>query len=231
MRSRFSPPSRARWRPRAGGGRFPFTYHVGPGEAKVHLEVKSNWDQVTLYDVIARIPGSTFPDEWVVRGNHHDAWVNGAEDPVSGAVALLEEAHGLAELLKQGWKPKRTILYCVWDGEEQGLLGSTEWAEEHANELRQHAAVYINSDSNGRGYLYAGGSHSLEHLVNEVARDVDDPGDPPQRRQAQSAEGHRRRRIQRRQTGDPGSSRLQDRRARLGVATTRSSSTTSASPP
>jgi N-acetylated-alpha-linked acidic dipeptidase len=156
-------------------GSLPFTYHVGPGEAKVHLEVKSNWDRVTLYDVIARIPGSTVPDEWVVRGNHHDAWVNGAEDPVSGAVALLEEAHGLSELLKQGWKPKRTILYCVWDGEEQGLLGSTEWAEEHADELRQHAAVYINSDSNGRGYLYAGGSHSLEHFVNEVARDVDDP--------------------------------------------------------
>ncbi len=161
--------------PEGWRGSLPLTYHVGPGEAKVHLQVKSSWDQVTLYDVIARIPGSTFPDEWVIRGNHHDAWVNGAEDPVSGAVALLEEAHGLSELLEQGWKPKRTIFYCVWDGEEEGLIGSTEWAEEHADELRQHAAVYVNSDSNGRGYLFAGGSHSLEHFVNEVARDVDDP--------------------------------------------------------
>jgi N-acetylated-alpha-linked acidic dipeptidase len=161
--------------PEGWRGSLPLTYHVGPGAAKVHLQVKSSWDQVTLYDVIARIPGSTLPDEWLIRGNHHDAWVNGAEDPVSGAVALLEEAHGLSELLKQGWKPKRTIIYCVWDGEEEGLIGSTEWAEEHADELRQHAAVYINSDSNGRGYLFAGGSHSLEHFVNEVARDVDDP--------------------------------------------------------
>ena len=156
-------------------GALPITYHVGPGPAKVHLKVKSNWDTKRLYDVIARIPGKTEPDVWVIRGNHHDAWVNGAEDPVSGTVAEMEEARGLAELVKQGWQPKRTIIYCVWDGEEEGLLGSTEWAEQHADELKQHAAVYINSDGNGRGYLNMSGSHSLEKFMNGVAKDVNDP--------------------------------------------------------
>jgi N-acetylated-alpha-linked acidic dipeptidase len=151
------------------------TYHVGPGPAKVHLEVKANWDIKTLYDVIVKIPGSTYPDEWVVRGNHHDAWVNGAEDPLSGANALMEEARSLSELLKQGWKPKRTIIYCVWDGEEPGLLGSTEWGEEHADELRKYAVAYLNTDSNTRGYFYAGGSHTLEKFINGVAKDVEDP--------------------------------------------------------
>jgi N-acetylated-alpha-linked acidic dipeptidase len=129
----------------------------------------------TINDVIGRIPGSTYPDEWIIRGNHHDAWVNGAEDPISGASALLEEARGLGILLKQGWKPKRTIIYCVWDGEEEGLLGSTEWAEDHAEELRKKAAVYINSDGNGRGFLSVAGSHTLEKFINSVARDVKDP--------------------------------------------------------
>jgi N-acetylated-alpha-linked acidic dipeptidase len=156
-------------------GALPITYHVGVGPAKVHLRVKSNWDIKTLYDVIVKIPGSTYPDEWIVRGNHHDAWVNGAEDPVSGAVPLLEEARALSELLKQGWKPKRTIIYCLWDGEEPGLLGSTEWAETHAEELRQHDAVYINTDANGRGFLEVQGSHTLEKFINGVARDIADP--------------------------------------------------------
>jgi N-acetylated-alpha-linked acidic dipeptidase len=156
-------------------GALPVTYHVGPGPAKVHLKVQSNWDIKPLYDVIVKIPGSVYPDQWIVRGNHHDAWVNGAEDPVSGTSAEMEEARGLAELLKQGWKPKRTIVYGVWDGEEPGLLGSTEWGEEHADELRQHAAVYVNTDANGRGYLNAGGSHTLERFINGVARDIQDP--------------------------------------------------------
>ncbi len=156
-------------------GALALPYHLGPGPAKVHLKVKFNWDIKPIYDVIARIPGSEHPDEWIVRGNHHDAWVNGAEDPVSGQMALLEEARGLGDLLKQGWKPKRTIIYCAWDGEEEGLLGSTEWAEQHAEELQAHAAVYINTDSNGRGYLYAGGSHTLEKFINGVARDIEDP--------------------------------------------------------
>jgi N-acetylated-alpha-linked acidic dipeptidase len=161
--------------PVAWRGGLPFTYHVGPGPSKVHLKLSFNWDLKPLYNVIARIPGSAYPDEWIIRGNHHDAWVNGAEDPASGANALMEEARGLAALLKQGWKPKRTIVYCVWDGEEPGLLGSTEWAEAHAAELQQKAAVYINSDGNGRGYLGMEGSHTLERFVNGVARDIDDP--------------------------------------------------------
>jgi len=161
--------------PEAWRGSLPITYRVGPGPARVHLKASFNWDTKPLYNVIARIPGSTAPDEWVIRGNHHDAWVNGAQDPVSGAVALLEEARGLAALTSQGWKPKRTIVICFWDGEEEGLLGSTEWAEDHARELQQKAAVYINSDGNDRGYLSVAGSHTLEKFINSVARDVDDP--------------------------------------------------------
>jgi N-acetylated-alpha-linked acidic dipeptidase len=161
--------------PRTWQGGLPLTYHLGPGAAKVHLKMFSNWDMKPLYDVIGKVPGSTIPDEWVIRGNHHDAWVNGAEDPLSGAVALLEEARAIGELVKQGWKPKRTIIYCAWDGEEPGLLGSTEWVETHADELRKYAVVYINSDSNGRGYFALEGSHSLEHFINDVARDVQDP--------------------------------------------------------
>jgi N-acetylated-alpha-linked acidic dipeptidase len=156
-------------------GALPITYHVGPGPARVHLKVTFNWDQKTLSDVIARLPGSTFPDEWVIRGNHQDAWVNGADDPLSGTSAELEEARSLGELRKQGWSPKRTIVYAVWDGEEPGLLGSTEWAETHASELQQHAVAYINSDTNSRGYLEMSGSHSLERFINDVARDITDP--------------------------------------------------------
>ena len=156
-------------------GSLPIPYHVGPGPAKVHLKLEFNWDIKPVYDVIVKIPGSVAPDEWIVRGNHHDAWVNGAQDPVSGQMSLLEEARALGLLLKQGWKPRRTIIYCAWDGEEPMLLGSTEWAEQHAAELQQHAAVYINSDANDRGLLNMGGSHSLERFINGVARDIDDP--------------------------------------------------------
>ena len=156
-------------------GSLPIPYHVGPGPAKVHLKLEFNWDIKPVYDVIAKIPGSVAPDEWIVRGNHHDAWVNGAEDPVSGQVSLLEEARALGQLVKQGWKPRRTIIYAAWDGEEPMLLGSTEWAEMHAEELQAHAAVYINTDANDRGLLNMGGSHSLEQFVNGVARDIEDP--------------------------------------------------------
>jgi N-acetylated-alpha-linked acidic dipeptidase len=159
-----------RWR-----GALPITYRVGPGTSKVHLKVSFNWDTKPLYDVIARIPGSTYPDEWIIRGNHHDAWVNGAEDPIAGTNALLEEARGLGTLLSQGWRPKRSIVYCVWDGEEEGLLGSTEWVEDHADELLRKAVVYINTDGNGRGFLNMSGSHTLEKFINGVARDVQDP--------------------------------------------------------
>jgi N-acetylated-alpha-linked acidic dipeptidase len=161
--------------PREWRGNLPLTYHIGPGPAKVHLKVTSNWDIKPVYDVIGRIPGSEFPDQWVIRGNHHDAWVNGAEDPISGQVALMEEARSMGELLKQGWKPKRTIIFCAWDGEEPGLLGSTEWVEMHQDELRQKAVIYVNSDSNGRGFLGIDGSQTLEHFINGVERDIPDP--------------------------------------------------------
>src|SRR5207248_6640282 len=161
--------------PEAFRGALNIPYHLGRGPAKVHLKVQSNWDIKKVYDVIAKIPGSDAPDQWVIRGNHHDAWVNGAEDPTAGQIALLEEARALGALLKQGWKPKRTIIYCAWDGEEPMLLGSTEWAEFHADQLQQHAAIYLNTDTNGRGFLNTGGSHSLEKFLNDVARDVTDP--------------------------------------------------------
>ena len=162
--------------PEAWRGALPITYHIGSGTARVHLKVSFDWSMKTLYDVVARIDGSTYPDEWVIFGNHHDAWVNGADDPTSGQVALLETGRALGELLKQGWKPKRTIILCAWDGEEEGLLGSTEWVETHADELRQKAVVYLNSDSNNKGWLNVGGSHSLERFINEIARDVQQPG-------------------------------------------------------
>lgn len=156
-------------------GALPITYRIGPGPARVHLKLAFNWDIVPLYNVIAKLPGSTWPDEWVVRGNHMDGWVNGAEDPLSGLAPELEEARAMGELLKQGWRPKRTIVYAAWDGEEHGLIGSTEWAEQHANELQEKAVLYINSDGNGRGYLGVEGSHYLESLVNDVARVIEDP--------------------------------------------------------
>jgi N-acetylated-alpha-linked acidic dipeptidase len=161
--------------PRAWRGGLAITYHIGPGPAKVHMKVASNWDIKRLYDVIGKIPGSTYPDEWVIRGNHHDAWVNGAEDPISGQVAMMEEARAMGELVKQGWKPKRTMIYCAWDGEEPGLLGSTEWVETHVEDLKKHAVAYINSDSTGRGYLRLEGSQTLEKFMNDVARDIQDP--------------------------------------------------------
>jgi N-acetylated-alpha-linked acidic dipeptidase len=119
----------------------------------VHLKVTANWETKPLYDVIAKIQGSTYPDEWVIRGNHHDAWVNGASDPISGQVSMLEEAKAIAELTKSGWKPRRSIIYAAWDGEEEGLIGSTEWAETHGAELQKSLVVYINSDSNSRGFF------------------------------------------------------------------------------
>jgi N-acetylated-alpha-linked acidic dipeptidase len=156
-------------------GALPITYHIGPGPARVHMKISSNFELKPIYNVIARIQGSTYPEEWVIRGNHHDAWVNGAADPVSGTAPMLEEARALGQLMKQGWRPKRTIVYTMWDGEEPMLLGSTEWVEQHDEELRQKAAIYINSDGNGRGFFGAGGSHSLEKFINDVVRDVQDP--------------------------------------------------------
>jgi N-acetylated-alpha-linked acidic dipeptidase len=161
--------------PEAWRGAMPVTYRVGGSSARVHLKLAHEWRSRPLYNVVARIPGSTRPDEWVIYGNHHDAWVNGADDPTSGAVSLLEAARGFGELLKSGWRPQRTIVLALWDGEEWGLLGSTEWAEAHRDELAAKAVAYINTDGNGKGWLNAGGSHSLQQFISEVARDVADP--------------------------------------------------------
>lgn len=161
--------------PNGWRGALPFTYHIGPGKAPLHLKLSFLWETKPIYNVIARLKGTTYPDQWIIRGNHHDAWVFGANDPISGMAALMEEARGIAALLKKGWKPKRTLLFCGWDGEEPGLLGSTEWAEYYAKELQEKAVLYINSDGNGRGFFSASGSHALENFVNEIARDVPDP--------------------------------------------------------
>jgi N-acetylated-alpha-linked acidic dipeptidase len=156
-------------------GALPITYHIGPGPAKVHLKVMSNWDIKPVNDVIATLHGSTNPDEWVIRGNHHDAWVNGADDPLAGMAPELEEARMLGELHKQGWSPKRTIIYCAWDGEEPGLLGSTEWVETHLDELRKHTVSYLNTDGNERGFLFAGGTQDLQAVISGVTHDINDP--------------------------------------------------------
>ena len=161
--------------PESWRGALPITYHFGGRTPTVRMKLEFNWDIKPIYNVIATMRGSERPDQWIIRGNHRDAWVNGADDPISGLVAMMEEARSLSELAKTGWKPKRTIVYAAWDGEEQGLLGSTEWAEHHADELRSKAAVYINTDSNGRGFLGIGGSHTLEKFINEVGKSVADP--------------------------------------------------------
>jgi N-acetylated-alpha-linked acidic dipeptidase len=160
----------ASWR-----GGLPITYHVGPSKDKVHLKLEFNWDIKPLYNVIAKLQGSEFPDQWIIRGNHHDAWVNGASDPLSGMVAELEEARSIGELAKKGFRPKRTLVYCAWDGEEPALLGSTEWAEDHQQELIKKAVAYINTDNTGRGFIGASGSHTLEPFFNQVIDDVVDP--------------------------------------------------------
>ncbi|MDO8377514.1 transferrin receptor-like dimerization domain-containing protein [Phenylobacterium sp.] len=160
--------------PSAWRGGLPITYHVG-GAAKAHIVVKSDWSQKPIYNVVATMKGSTWPDQWVLRGNHHDGWVFGASDPLSGNVAMLAEAKAIGGLVAQGWKPKRTLVYLSWDAEEPLLLGSTEWVETHADELKAKGLIYINSDSNGRGFLDVGGSHAFEHLVTQVADDVTDP--------------------------------------------------------
>jgi N-acetylated-alpha-linked acidic dipeptidase len=164
--------------PEAWRGALPITYHVGAGPARVRLKLAFDWTNRPLYNVVVRIEGSEFPDEWIIHGNHHDAWVNGAADPTSGNVALMETARGLAELLKTGWRPKRTIILASWDGEEWGLLGSTEWAEKHAQELSAKAVAYINSDSTSKSWVTISGSHSLQAFANDLMRDVQDPKRP-----------------------------------------------------
>jgi N-acetylated-alpha-linked acidic dipeptidase len=156
-------------------GALPMTYHIGPGPARVRMSIQSDWSLKPAYNVIAKITGVSYPDEWVLRGNHRDGWVFGAADPISGHVAMMAEAKAIGALLKGGWRPKRTLVYASWDAEEPGLLGSVEWAEAHAEELQRKGVLYVNSDGNGRGFLSPSGSHSLQRLVNEVAKGVQDP--------------------------------------------------------
>lgn len=170
LRAIGGPVAPADWR-----GGMPITYHIGPGPAKVHLKLQFNWDMKPAYNVIATMKGDTYPDEWILRGNHHDAWVHGANDPISGLVALMEEARVVSELSKKGFKPKRTLKYCAWGAEEPGLIGSTEWVETHQEELKQKAVAYINTDASGAGFLEAGGSHTLEAFFDQITRDVVDP--------------------------------------------------------
>jgi N-acetylated-alpha-linked acidic dipeptidase len=161
--------------PREWVGGLPITYHLGPGPARVRLTLEFNWDKVPAYNVIAKWPGSEYPDEWVIRGNHHDGWNHGAADPLSGLVALLAEAKAVAGLIREGYRPARTLVYAAWDAEEPGLIGSTEWVEHYAQRLRENAVAYINTDGNSRGFLNAGGSHSLERFLDEIASVVEDP--------------------------------------------------------
>ncbi|MBC2840172.1 M28 family metallopeptidase [Robiginitalea sp. SC105] len=170
LRALQGPVAQASWR-----GALPLTYHIGPGPARVRLKLEFEWSLQPAHNVIATLKGSEFPDQWVIRGNHHDAWVHGASDPVSGMVALMEEARAVGQLAKKGNRPKRTLVYCAWDAEEPGLIGSTEWVEDHLPELREKAVAYVNTDGNGRGFLGVGGSHSLQTMVSEVAGDVPDP--------------------------------------------------------
>jgi len=161
--------------PREWRGSLPLTYHVGAGPAEVRLKLAFDWKNPTGRNIIAKIPGAVYPDEWVIYGNHHDAWVNGATDPVSGHAPLLETARAIGEAIKQGWKPKRTIIFASWDAEEWGLIGSTEWGEQFADELREKTVVYFNTDSNFAGTLSLQGSHTLERFLNQVVVDLDDP--------------------------------------------------------
>ena len=156
-------------------GGLPITYHLGPGPGRIRLKLEFDWKMVTAYNVIARLEGSQYPDEWIIRGNHHDGWNHGAADPISGLIALLSEAKAMSRLASDGVGPARTVIYAAWDAEEPGLIGSTEWAEHHAAELQEHAVAYLNTDGNGRGFVNIGGSHVLERFFNEVIADIDDP--------------------------------------------------------
>ena len=178
-------------------GSLPVTYHVGPGPAKVRVALRFDWQVRPLYNVIARIPGAVYPDQWIIQGSHHDGWVNGAQDPTSTAITTLETARAFAELVKTGWRPQRTLIFALWDGEEWGLLGSTEWAEAHADELRSKTVAYLNTDSYSKGWLGAAGSHSLETFLREVTRDTRDPRSGKSALETLSAEGLKRARTTR----------------------------------
>jgi N-acetylated-alpha-linked acidic dipeptidase len=161
--------------PKGWQGGLPFTYHLGPGDAVAHIKLVMDYQQRPLYDVIARLRG-TDDGQWVVMGNHHDAWVFGAADPGSGTAVMLEAARALGELVRTGWKPRRTIVMCEWDGEEPGLVGSTEWVEANRAELQAKAVAYINTDVGVIGPNFnASATPSLKELVRDATREVQDP--------------------------------------------------------
>lgn len=153
-------------------GGLPITYRIGPGPATVHLQLAFDWNTVTAQNIVAKREGATWPDQWVIRGNHHDAWNHGARDPVSGLVSMLAEAKAISKLPEP---PARTVVFAAWDAEEQGLMGSAEWVEEHLGELAEKAVLYINTDGMARGFVRIGGSHALEQFFDAVQRDVIDP--------------------------------------------------------
>jgi N-acetylated-alpha-linked acidic dipeptidase len=170
-------PLRGPVRPKGFQGGLPLAYHVGgTPDVKVRLKTDMDYKVRTIWDVVARIEGNQERDRWVVMGNHRDAWVFGAVDPNSGSSAMLEVARGFGDLLKQGWTPKRTIILCSWDAEEYGLIGSTEWAEENADDLREKAVAYLNVDVAVSGGNFGASSvPSLWKVIRDVTRDVKDP--------------------------------------------------------
>jgi N-acetylated-alpha-linked acidic dipeptidase len=161
--------------PRDWQGALPFTYHLGPGPVKVRVHLKQDFQYRTIWDVIGRIPGTQSPNEWVISGNHRDAWVYGAVDPNSGTAAMLEAVHGIGELLKSGWKPKRSMIFASWDAEEEGLIGSTEWGEQYANELA-NAAAYFNVDVAVSGPKFGASSvPTLKQFIRDITKAVPSP--------------------------------------------------------
>jgi len=158
--------------PQGWQGALPFRYHVGPGGVRVHLVSQQDYQRRTIWDVIGKIKGTEYPDDWVVNGNHRDAWVYGAVDPNSGTAAMLEAVHGIGALIQQGWKPKRTIVFCSWDAEEEGLIGSTEWVEQQAQTL-DHAVAYFNMDVGVAGPNFSASAvPSLKQFVRDVTQSV-----------------------------------------------------------
>jgi len=165
--------------PQEWQGALPFHYHLGQvggqGGVKVHLVSVQDFQRRIIWDVIGKIKGTEYPDEWVIVGNHRDAWVYGAVDPSSGTAAMLEAVHGLGALAKQGWRPKRTIVFASWDAEEEGLIGSTEWVEQNAEAL-EHAVAYFNTDVAVAGADFSASAvPSLKQFLRELTRSVPSP--------------------------------------------------------
>jgi N-acetylated-alpha-linked acidic dipeptidase len=161
--------------PEGWQGALPFRYHLGPGGVKVHLVSQQDYERRIIWDVIGKIEGSQEPDQPVIVGNHRDAWVYGAVDPNSGTAAMLEAVHGIGDLLHQGWRPKRAIVFCSWDAEEEGLIGSTEWVEQQAQAL-DHAVAYFNVDVGVSGQNFSASAvPSLKQLIRDIAHEVPSP--------------------------------------------------------